>query len=535
MRRAMILGERDRWEESRYRQGRQLTAWIMCLAWLCYCDRPLLAQDSAVLAELNAQTTPEKAIAFTWKTVLKECERTDGPSPSIFYNQQKTAAGPHARITTYLQLTEYSGPFTYTQPKVREATAAEKLNSGVIWTASAEFRSAAYRVFDQSPAVPRGEWTQWMDNGVLKLEVQKDRSGVTANLIKEHIDVIDPVDVSYLPVSCAGIPTLIPKDEAFRLKGATVEGPITASEFSSKLADSLRRRAPELKIDPSQYGSAVKIVSDVVQLCSSISASEFAASIDQYGIPHLGRFKDGKYKDCITPAPWRGVPEGKIMLLMFFDLEERWQRQKRDWNGPKFHVDVYLKETRPVALTSIEEYKQRYILLSVDVREDRNRASTVDGAIGAETSSEVPAVGPMGGPKPFVNPSSPVTGEGRAVLTVASAISQSFQWGHYWILRDDPEQAITKGGLRIPRGATAIDFMRTACQTNRDVCSAITRALDANGLAKVYADVAGKGTFAAVPPGNYHLMFSAVCDNPHRMIISSRTIELKPGANSATF
>ena len=38
-----------------------------------------------------------------------------------------------------------------------------------------------------------------MDNGVLKLEVQKDRTGVTANLIKEHLDVIDPIDVSLSP------------------------------------------------------------------------------------------------------------------------------------------------------------------------------------------------------------------------------------------------------------------------------------------------------------------------------------------------
>ena len=85
MRKAMISGERNRRERSRSGQERQLTAWLMCLVSLWISDRPALAQESAVLAELNAQTTPEKAIAFTWKTVLKECERTDGPSPSIFY------------------------------------------------------------------------------------------------------------------------------------------------------------------------------------------------------------------------------------------------------------------------------------------------------------------------------------------------------------------------------------------------------------------------------------------------------------------
>ena len=374
-----------------------------------------------------------------------------------------------------------------------------------------------------------------MDNGVLKLEVQKDRTGVTANLIKEHLDVIDPIDVSYLPVSCATIPRLIPRDEAFRMKGATVEGSITAGEFSSKLADSLQRRAPELKIDPSQYGSAVKMVSDLVQLCSSISAPEFGASLDRFGIPHLLRFKDGKYKDCITPAVWRGVPEGREVFLIFFDLGERWQRAKGDWSGPKLHMDVYLKETRPTTVSSVEEYKDRYILLSVDVREDRNQASHIGGTVGAEISHEAPIASPMPASKSPANPPSQRTDDGKAVLTVASSISQSFQWGHYWILRDDPEQAMINGGLRIPRRTTAEDFMRTTCQTNRDVCNAITQALDADGLAKVYADATGKGTFAAVPPGIYNLMISAVRGNPHRLVISIQRIELKPGPNSATF
>ena len=55
------------------------------------------------------------------------------------------------------------------------------------------------------------------------------------------------------------------------------------------------------------------------------------------------------------------------MFLIFFDLGERWQRAKGDWSGPKLHMDVYLKETRPTTVSSVEEYKDRYILLSVDV------------------------------------------------------------------------------------------------------------------------------------------------------------------------
>ena len=55
-------------------------------------------------------------------------------------------------------------------------------------------------------------------------------------------------------------------------------------------------------------------------------------------------------------------------------------------------------------------------------------------------------------------------------------------------------------------------------------------ALDADAVAKVYADAKGNGTFAGVPPGNYYLMISAAYNN-HLLILNQR-LELKAGARS---
>ena len=152
---------------------------------------------------------------------------------------------------------------------------------------------------------------------------------------------------------------------------------ITANEFSLKLDEVLRKRGPEFGVDPSQYRAPIQRVSDIVRLCSSISAAEFASSMDQYGMPHLVRYKDGMYKDCVPTGVWRGVPEDKTVpgFLISFDLRNSWQGQQKDWDGPKLHMNVYLKETRHVTPMSIDEYERHYVLLSVDIRDGVDTAA----------------------------------------------------------------------------------------------------------------------------------------------------------------
>lgn len=169
---------------------------------------------------------------------------------------------------------------------------------------------------------------------------------------------------------------------AERAASALAASAIPAGEFPAALTASLQKRAGEFGVDVAQYRTAVQTVAEIVNLCSSISRSDYAGSKDSYGIPHLVRFKDGKYRNCVATGVWRGVPDGKGIpgFLIRFDLDKRWQREKNDWNGPKLHIDVYWKETRPVApaINSISEYERLYLLLSVDIK-DRSESARTNG------------------------------------------------------------------------------------------------------------------------------------------------------------
>ena len=146
---------------------------------------------------------------------------------------------------------------------------------------------------------------------------------------------------------------------------------VAPKEFADMLSETLKKRGPEFGVNPAQYGDAMKMVVDIVRVCSSIPAPEFAASMDQNGIPQLLRYKDGKYSACIPNRGWRSAPEGKQVpgFLISFDLLKRWNRGTKAWDGLKFRIEVYLKETRQIIPISIQEYQRRYILLSADIKD----------------------------------------------------------------------------------------------------------------------------------------------------------------------
>jgi hypothetical protein len=284
--------------------------------------------------------------------------------------------------------------------------------------------------------------------------------------------------------------------------GATA---VTPTQFAGLLSETLKKQSPEFGVDPSQYGDAIKTVARIVQLCSSIPATEFAASMDQHGIPQLLRYREGKYKACVATGVWRPEPEGNQApgFLISFDLLTHWQSGTKDWDGPKLRIEVYLNDTRKMIPISIQEYQRRYILLSADI---------------IDRAEVAPALS---------------TNSGDAVLTVVGKFVEPLTVGHYWLLRDDPETALNNGGIRVPARRTPLEVMRAACEKSEPACQKITLALDASRAAKIYADATGKGTFPGVLPGNYYLMISAVYKN--RLLLWNQKVQLKAGSNSTVW
>jgi hypothetical protein len=189
---------------------RRPALFLACFVYGWMCDLPASAQTkTGVIARLNAQETPEKAAKFVWDTILTTCKRPEEASPSLFYYRKYTE-NHGSFLTTNLVLQEFVGPFTYSAPAVRRATEAEKRNRGLQWTASATFRSTAFRITQKHSRIGLKPWTEWQDttsdssSGVLTLTIERDSTGATtADLIVEHLDVFQPIDIVYLPVSCA--------------------------------------------------------------------------------------------------------------------------------------------------------------------------------------------------------------------------------------------------------------------------------------------------------------------------------------------
>jgi hypothetical protein len=141
---------------------------------------------------------------------------------------------------------------------------------------------------------------------------------------------------------------------------------VTADEFSVRLVEAVKDRASKLGADPSQYVASIKTVSDMVRLCSSMPAADFAVAFDQFGRSLLRQYKAGAYKDCAAKL-YDAVPMNDAPgLLVSCDLRQHWDDLQKLWYAPKFHVDVSLKriksDTSPPA-----DYPARYMALSADV------------------------------------------------------------------------------------------------------------------------------------------------------------------------
>lgn len=162
---------------------------------------------------------------------------------------------------------------------------------------------------------------------------------------------------------------------------------INADEFRTAFANALQQRAPLFGVDASLYGAVVKEISDLVQLCSTITPQQYASAFVQGPrgpalYASLARLENGKYKQCQS-ATFTGVtasPVGSRGVVSMTSLRNYWNYAQHTWIGPKFSIEILFTLTRvqadgkwtPIGDPPISimdgSYERKYVILSVDVK-----------------------------------------------------------------------------------------------------------------------------------------------------------------------
>ena len=363
------------------------------------------------LRGVNGQNSPKDVADKVWKLIFTECTRSGDPSPSFFSASRDQTN--HFTFPVAWGLTERKG--TFLPPQAEALSEADRAN-GVEYRGKAYFKESMSRSyqFNEGGTMRRGPWSKWSDTPpqswlMVNLEKTSDRWSF-------DFDGSSPYDAARYKVSCATATAPDPfatvdgkthPDEAvdpvtgradiaraLKARNAaqqvfetarnalqSAEITVTPNEFEARFAEAVKRRASEIGFDPLPYETAIKTVDSIVHTCGAISASEFADSFDLAGLPHLWNIKDGRYGNCsqyfigteqFRLAPLRLHPvktQAGSGFVIFDSLQRHWNRAGKVWNGPKFHIDIYLnsKETPVPELTGSIEAMAKYIILSADL------------------------------------------------------------------------------------------------------------------------------------------------------------------------
>lgn len=373
-------------------------------------DRRPLAER---LSHVSGQAAPEAVADLVWKLTLTECTRPGDKTPSYFLAQRdKAAFSPEDKW----ELFEEKGSLKISDPG--PLSEADRLN-GVQWRGTTFVKVSTLRQFNFTQR-HHGDWSDWADTSridnlapligtteVFKLEKRNNQwildgktpgefiaSRARTKLSCATATATDPfasLDRPPLATSPALDPftdervvakqleeaaaTTARAENADALRVSSLHAAavtVTPAEFDARLAEAVTKRAGSPGVDSAQYGAAMKMVGDIVRLCSSMSETDYAGSLDQLGHPHLLNYKGGAYKDCTPTAGilGKGVPGAqKSGLFISHDLGKTWNGS--GWGDIKFHMDVFLLPSSESAAASsmlVSEQLGRYIILAADVK-----------------------------------------------------------------------------------------------------------------------------------------------------------------------
>jgi hypothetical protein len=166
-------------------------------------SRDLLQAELKKRVDIDKGTPQEIAQAF-WKTILTECQTKPDSSTSLFYAEG--TQGPNGNgLTIDMKVTEFKAPFSYPL-SVANSTQADRLNTGLLWTAAGSFEADVYRsiklhaVLDrfnvpQARVSYKTSWSPWKNTsagigglffanlgGAKSLKIWRDRSGTHISL-----------------------------------------------------------------------------------------------------------------------------------------------------------------------------------------------------------------------------------------------------------------------------------------------------------------------------------------------------------------
>jgi len=145
-----------------------------------------------------------------------------------------------------------------------------------------------------------------------------------------------------------------------------------------------------------------------------------------------------------------------------------------------------------------------------------------------------PGAAPANGGGSLSTPQAPL---GNATLSIVSGfpaqpnVPNPLAGRPYVLLRDSYANALAKGGVSVPAGASPYKYVATACGPTRTPdCQKILDAIKADAISAVRADANGSGTFPGVPAGTYYLMISTRYNN--QGYTWGQPVQLKAGPNS---
>lgn len=159
-------------------------------------SRELFQAEMRKRVDISTATPQEIAQAF-WKTVLTECQAKD--DSSLFYAEG--TQGPSADgLAIDMKVTQFKAPFAYPLSVVN-STQADRLNTGLLWTASGSFEADVYRSIKLHVVLDRfnvpvarisykTSWAQWKNTtpgigglffanlgGARSLKITRDKTG----------------------------------------------------------------------------------------------------------------------------------------------------------------------------------------------------------------------------------------------------------------------------------------------------------------------------------------------------------------------
>jgi hypothetical protein len=122
-----------------------------------------------------------------------------------------------------------------------------------------------------------------------------------------------------------------------------------------------------------------------------------------------------------------------------------------------------------------------------------------------------------------------------AVLTLsvgAPAADSKVAGRKLWVLKEDPQVALIKGGLRpTPDGSVLQDWMR-ACEKRAPACETGARALQAYSIGMATTDASGQAKTPALPTGRYWVLSDTKAGG--KRLMWNEPVDLKEGGKSLT-